>query len=62
MIKLSYLDGLNDVEIYSALRSYFILLSIIQSNDSIVKKSKIIYHSVFYNRQQNNERLFSSTR
>ena len=40
MIELSDLDGLNDVEIYSALRSYFLLYSMIQSNDSIFKDSK----------------------
>ena len=47
--------GLNDVEIDSALRSYFRFYC-------KKFKTQIIFHSVFYNRQQINGRLFSSTR
>ena len=58
MINLSYLDGLNDDEIYSALKSNFLLKSMIQSHNSIVQKAYIIYLAVFYVRKQFNGRLF----
>jgi len=42
MINLSYLDGVNDVEIYGALKSYFLLYSMIQSNSSTSLVSTIV--------------------
>ena len=40
MINHPYLDSLNDVEIYNALKNYSSLQSMIQSNNAIVKKFK----------------------
>ena len=45
MINLSYLDCLNEVKIYNALKNYFFVI-----NDSIAKNSKhfqIIYLAIF---------------
>ena len=49
MINLPYLDSLNDVEIYNALKRNS-------------KHFQVIYLAIFYNRQYLNERSFLSTR
>ena len=46
MIELSNLDGLNDVEIYSALKIYLLLWSIFQSNNSILKNKENIINNL----------------
>ena len=45
---LNLSDSVNNVEIYSALISYFLLESIIQSNNSIAEKFKTLLNNLPY--------------